>query len=101
MRLTVIAVLLAGLGLGLAPAAANARTRPPVASQTPSPASGRAAAARVRRYWTPARMQSARPLYLAVDGSGRSRLRAGRPAAAASASFLAVETPEAPPYSVN
>ena len=84
---------LALLVLSLAPAAA-ARTQAPLAS-----AGG---AARVLRYWTPARMRSARPLDLVVDGSGRARLRAGRPAAPlASASFLTVATPEAPPYSVN
>ena len=53
------------------------------------------------RYWTPARMQSARPLDLVLGRAGQPRLRLGRPAPAASASFLAVATPEAPPYSVN
>jgi hypothetical protein len=53
------------------------------------------------RYWTPARMQSARPLDLVRGADGRPHLRLGRPAPAASASFLAVATPEAPPYSVN
>lgn len=83
---------LALLVLALAPTAA-ARTHAPVASG--------GGAARVLRYWTPARMRSARPLDLAVDGSGRARLRAGRPAPLASASFLTVATPEAAPYSVN
>ena len=84
---------LALLALVLAPSAADAaRTHAPVSA---------AAAARVRRYWTPARLRSARPLDLGVDGSGRARLRAGRPAPTASASFLTVATPEAPPYSVN
>jgi hypothetical protein len=81
--------LLASL-LSTAPSPAAERTHPPVVSP----------AARVRRFWTPARMQSARPLDL-VDTSGHYRLRAGRPAPIASASFLAVETPETPPYSVN
>ena len=53
------------------------------------------------RYWTPARMQSARPLDLVLSADGERRLRLGRPAPAARASFLAVATPEAPPYSVN
>jgi hypothetical protein len=53
------------------------------------------------RYWTPARMQSARPLDLIRGRDGRSHLRFGRPAPAASTSFLNVATPEAPPYSVN
>ncbi len=58
-------------------------------------------AARVLRYWTPARMASARPLDLVLDKQGEARLRFGRPAPAASASFLAVGTPEVPPYSFN
>lgn len=76
------------------------RTHAPV---TPSPARAheRAAVSRVLRYWTPARMRSARPLDLVLDGSGRASLRLGHPAAAAGASFLAVEEPEAPPNSVN
>jgi hypothetical protein len=53
------------------------------------------------RYWTPARMQSARPLDLVLGRDGRTHLRLGRPTPAASASFLTVATPEAPPYSVN
>jgi len=57
---------------------------------------------RVLRYWTPQRMESARPLDLVVGRDGRPRLRFGRPAPApASASFLPVATPEAPPFSVN
>ncbi|MDX6636273.1 MAG: hypothetical protein QOF06_2476 [Solirubrobacterales bacterium] len=55
---------------------------------------------RVLRYWTPQRMESARPLELVRDGNGKAHLRLGRPAPA-SASFLTVATPEAPPYSVN
>lgn len=57
---------------------------------------------RVLRYWTPQRMESARPLDLVVGMDGRPRLRFGRPAPApASASFLPIATPEAPPFSVN
>jgi hypothetical protein len=74
--------------------------------QAPMPAAARASsagaeAARVRGYWTPQRMASARPLGLVLAGDGRPRLRLGRPAPAAGASFLTVGTPEAPPYSVN
>lgn len=95
------AALLALLAtLVLAPAAgAAARTHAPVAP-APTPAAERAAAAQVRRYWTTARMASARPLDLVLDRSGRASIRAGRPADA-SASFLPVPTPEVPPYSVN
>lgn len=71
-------------------------------AQEASGSSRRGEAERVRRYWTPARMASARPLDLVLDRAGRPRLRFGRPAPpAAGASFLAVDTPEAPPYSVN
>lgn len=94
--------LLALLALGTPAAGASARTHAPV---SPTSVSGRAAAARVLRYWTPARMRSARPLDLVVYGSGRARLRAGRrapaPAPVASASFLTVPTPRTPPYSFN
>jgi hypothetical protein len=65
-----------------------------------SASSERAEVARVLRYWTPARMRSARPLDLVLDGAGRSKLRFGQ-APAATASFLTVSTPEVPPYSVN
>ncbi len=94
-----LAVLVAALlcpGVALAstprhPGAEAARARGEVAE-----------AARVARYWTPARMRSARPLDLAVDGAGRARLRIGAPAASeASASFTLVKTPEVAPYSVN
>lgn len=67
-----------------------------------SASTARAEANRVRRYWTPQRMQSARPLELVLDGKGEPSLRFGRPAPpVASASFLTVGTPEVPPYSFN
>jgi hypothetical protein len=94
-----LAILLSALGAAPASFAAP-RTQAPLAASA-SASSERAEAARVRRYWTPERMSSARPLELVVDGGGESRLRFGRPAAAASASFLSVPTPEVPPYSVN
>jgi V8-like Glu-specific endopeptidase len=56
---------------------------------------------RVRRYWTPQRMESARPLDLVVEAEGRQRLRLGRAAAVAGASFAGVPTPTLPPYSAN
>jgi V8-like Glu-specific endopeptidase len=57
---------------------------------------------RVRRYWTPQRMESARPLDLVVGRDDEPHLRLGRPAPPlASASFAAVTTPTVPPYSVN
>jgi hypothetical protein len=63
---------------------------------------GRAEAARVARYWTPARMRAARPLDLAVDRQGRSHLRVGRASEeGAGASFVGVPTPEVPPFSFN
>jgi hypothetical protein len=61
-----------------------------------------AAAAKVERFWTPQRMRNARPLDLVVDAGGAARLRVGAPeAAGARASFLAVSTPDLPPYSFN
>ncbi len=63
----------------------------------------RAEAAKVARYWTPARMRSARPLDLVVDGGGKPRLRVGAAETTgdAGASFLNVSTPDVPPYSFN
>jgi hypothetical protein len=80
-------------------AAAAERAHP----DTDGVASGeRAAAARVARYWTPARMRSARPLDLVVGSSGKARLRVGAAeASGASVSFRAVSTPDTPPYSFN
>jgi V8-like Glu-specific endopeptidase len=61
-----------------------------------------AEAERVARYWTPARMRSARPLDMALEG-GRLRPAAGTAAgeALATASFAPVPTPTVPPFSVN
>jgi len=56
---------------------------------------------RVRRYWTPQRMESARPLDLVVGAEGRQRLHLGRAASLAGASFAGVPTPAVPPYSAN
>jgi hypothetical protein len=95
---------LAGLlALPVAVSAAFAAA-PAGALATPHPRSGVAArqATRVARYWTPARMRAARPLDLVVGRDGSSRLRVGAPGEpAATASFVGVKTPEAPPYSVE
>jgi V8-like Glu-specific endopeptidase len=104
-RLAGLLVPLATAAL-LCPALAAAATAPAAGAAasdaTTGGAAARAAAARVERYWTPARMRSARPLDLAVDGSGEARLRIGAPVASgASASFSPVSTPEVAPYSVN
>jgi hypothetical protein len=85
-----------------------AASAPGAAVGAPSPPSSAALAqarqaARVAKYWTPARMRSARPLDLVVGAGGKPRLRVGAAASgpAASASFLAVSTPDLPPYSFN
>jgi hypothetical protein len=91
--------LLAGVLAAPGPGAASTRAQPEAASASSGEA---AAAARVTRYWTPERMRNARPLDLAVDAGGRTRLRVG-PAQerGAAASFLTVSTPDVPPYSFN
>jgi len=60
-----------------------------------------ARAARVIRYWTPARMRSAVPLDMELRGGRLHRLRATPDNPLATASFKPVPTPTAPPYSVN
>ncbi len=82
------------------PAASPPRTHPPLA--VASRAAVRAEVAKVRRYWTPERMREARPLDLVAGRDGETRLRVGAPEAAlADASFLAVTTPDVPPFSFN
>lgn len=91
------AVLLGACALaspGLAHAAAAGPGRSAAARE-------RRQAARVERYWTPARMRSARPLQLVVGAGGARRLRLGPADPLASASFLPVTAPEEPPYSFN
>lgn len=87
-----LAVLAAAPAAGAAP-----RARAPAHSLAGAAAEG-VEAARILRYWTPARMASARPLELVVDRGNGASVRAGRPSPAA-ASFLTVPTPEEPPYS--
>jgi hypothetical protein len=85
------------------PGAAIAAMPGPPPTATAAARQARAEAARVARYWTPARMRAARPLDLAVDRRGRSHLRVG-PAvgeSGAGASFVGVPTPEVPPFSFN
>lgn len=79
-----------GLAILLALDTADGATRPRASE-----------ADRVLRYWTPERMESARPLELVVDERGKPRLRFGRPASGAGASFLTIGTPEVPPYSFS
>jgi hypothetical protein len=56
---------------------------------------------RVRRYWTPRRMESARPLDLVLGPHRQPQLRLGPPAALAGASFVNAPTPTVPPFSAN
>jgi hypothetical protein len=92
------ALTLLATGAGANPGSAAAVTFARPAGASPSAAQARADAARVARYWTPARMRSARPLDLVV-GAG---VRVGAPATIeAAASFLAVSTPDLAPYSFN
>jgi hypothetical protein len=102
---TVVLVLLViAFGMiALADAAgASPRAQAPLSTLAGASAgTDRAEAARTLRYWTPARMESARPLELVLDARGKPDLRFGRPAPLAGASFLTVRTPEVPPYSFN
>lgn len=101
MRLPLAGLLsLLALLAAAPPAAATTRAHAP-AGGLAGASSEAATARRVLRYWTPARMASARPLDLVAGRGGQTRLRAGRPSPAAGASFLAVATPEEPPYSVE
>jgi V8-like Glu-specific endopeptidase len=99
--LAALFALAATVAASPAPAAANASADSATAAAGLSQA--RAEAARVARYWTPQRMRDARPLGLVVDARGEARLRVGAPdpEPAAGASFLAVPTPDTPPYSFN
>lgn len=74
---------------------------PAPAAAIASASAERTEAARTLRYWTPQRMETARPLELVLDRKGEPSLRFGRPAPVAGASFLTVGTPTVPPYSFN
>jgi hypothetical protein len=103
VRLRVAGLLVAPVALAAAlfPIGAAAGGAHRVGNEEGASSTG-AGAARVSRYWTPARMRAARPLDLVVDGAGRGRLRVGASVAeSASASFLAISTPDVFPYSVN
>ena len=99
-------VLLVSLVIAIAILAVTEVANGAERAHAPAPAiaaasADRAEAARTLRYWTPERMESARPLELVLDRAGKPRLRFGRPAPLAGASFLTVGTPEVPPYSFN
>jgi V8-like Glu-specific endopeptidase len=81
---------------------AGAATAAPLGPAAPAAIAARAHAERVERYWTPARMRSARPLEMTVaaDGSTHLGLGAAEPAGA-TASFNPVATPEVLPFAVN
>jgi hypothetical protein len=98
-----LAALVALLAVGCAsPAGAVASPRVHAPYDSAGSSALRAAAARVDRYWTPARMRSARPLDLVVGEDGEARLRAGPPeAVGARISYSPVHTPSVPPFSYN
>jgi V8-like Glu-specific endopeptidase len=95
---TCAALVAALLGAGGATAAPPAHSGATAARA----ARAHAHAERVERYWTPARMRSARPLELRVgaDGGRKLTLGAAEPAGA-TASFNPVPTPEVLPFAVN
>lgn len=93
--LAALAVLL----VAAAPATAAQRDRAPAG---PLDAAREAAEAeRVERFWTPARMRSARSLDLTMDERGQLERQVHSGLAEALASFQRVPTPEVPPFSVN
>jgi hypothetical protein len=98
-----LAIVVALLAAAFAcPGSSLAGTRPQAGAGVASARQAGAEAARVTRYWTPARMRSARPLDLVVGAGGAARLRAGTAGGVgARVSFLSVSTPEVPPYSFN
>jgi hypothetical protein len=98
-----LATLFALLVIAASASASAAPATPAPAAAGAVSASAARQAARVARYWTPARMRSARPLDLVVGAGGQPRLRIGAAAGepAAGASFLAVASPDVPPYSFN
>lgn len=97
-----LALALAALAAGQASTAAATSARShPQRPRAATAAQTQREVARVERFWTPARMRSARPLELTVDGAGHSHLRLGRAEPSASASFTPVSGAETPPYSVN
>jgi V8-like Glu-specific endopeptidase len=99
------AVVLAALCVALAAClvcAGAAAAAPRAHSANVSASQARADAAKVARYWTPARMRSARPLDFAVGANGAGRLVPGKPeSAGATASWANVTTPEILPFAVN
>lgn len=99
------AIALAGISAALAVSPAWAGTAA-AATRVPSDAGAaavRAEIAKVKRYWTPARMRSARPLDLSLDAAGRGHLELGAAVkdTGAGASWAEVQTPSELPYAVN
>jgi hypothetical protein len=93
-----VAVLLVSLFIS---AGATASPRAHAPAPTPSAAHERTEAARVLHYWTPERMREARPLDLTMDAGGQVSLSTRTTLPGATASFLAVPTPEVAPFSYN
>src|SRR5690242_5212380 len=56
---------------------------------------------RTLHYWTPERMESARPFDLLLDRGGEPTLRLGPSQPSAAASYAGVPAPETPPHSFN
>jgi hypothetical protein len=100
-RLVLVCLVIAGAILLVLDKAEGAERAPAAAPAIAGASADQAEAARTLRYWTPERMESARPLELVLDHKGEPSLRFGRPAPLAGASFLTVGTPEVPPYSFN
>lgn len=114
MRLHPVAFLSLFALLAFAPAAGATQRAHTPTDPIAGASTVRAEAARVLHYWTPARMASARPLDLVVDGgdgdfvnqestksTAAAHLRVGRRSPTAGASFLTVPAPEEPPNSVE
>jgi hypothetical protein len=66
-----------------------------------TPASASPSPRQVERFWTPARMATARPLEMAVGRDGGADIHLGPRQLAARAGYSLVETPEAAPYAWN
>jgi hypothetical protein len=64
-------------------------------------AAAHGSALQIERFWTPARMATARPLEMTVGHSGRADVHLGRRPLLATASYSLVPTPETPPFAWN
>jgi hypothetical protein len=101
LKLVLICLTIAFALLALVEVANGAERAHAPAPAIATASADRAEADRTLRYWTPQRMESARPLELVLDREGKPRLRFRSPAPLAGASFLTVRTPEVPPFSFN